>query len=122
MEPTYWLRFIQSNSFAKDWADHGLTDDDLRTLELVILTGPDHWPIIKGTGGLRKLRFADPRANRGKSGSYRVCYVFFEPFGSVWLATLFGKNEKANLSAGDKKAIAQVIGEIEAALKGGMLR
>lgn len=120
-EPSDWLRFIQSQVFARDWASHGLTDDDLRALEVAIMTGPDRWPVMAGTGGLRKIRFADPHSNRGKSGSYRICFVYFEEYGSVWLVTLFGKNEKSNLTNADKNAIAKLIKEIEALLESGAL-
>src|SRR4051812_39093620 len=93
-EPSDWLRFVQSHSFAGDWASYGLDDDDLRTLEIAIMACPDRWPVIEGTGGLRKIRFAAPGSNRGKSGAFRVCFVYFEEYGSVWLVTIFGKNEK----------------------------
>ena len=120
-EPSDWLRFVQSQAFARDWARNGLDDDALRTLEVAIMACPDRWPLIEGTGGLRKIRFADPRSNRGKSGSFRVCYVYFEKYGSVWLVTVFGKNEKSDLSKADKSVISKLIQEIEELLESGAL-
>ena len=43
--------------------------------ELELLKNPQIGPVIRGTGRLRKMRFAFP--NGGKSGSVRVCYVDF---------------------------------------------
>jgi len=47
-------------------------------------------------GGLRKVRI--PRDGGGKSGGFRTVYVFGGPHIPLFLVTVFGKNEKANLS------------------------
>ena len=67
--------FIQTSEFSRRWDDLGFNDDDLRILELDIMENPKKYPVIKGTGRLRKGRVAFE--NRGKSGSARVCYVDF---------------------------------------------
>ena len=73
------------------------------------MVDPKTAPVIEGTGGLRKLRFRPPGAHRGKSGSHRVCYVYFEEFGIVFLVTVYDKKQKDNLSAAAKKIIRQLI-------------
>lgn len=65
--------------------------------------------MIKGTGGLRKMRFAAPHAGRGKSGGFRVCYVDFTEFGFVFLVAVYTHNVKDNLSAAEKKSAAAFI-------------
>ena len=50
--------FIQTDEFIKNWERLGLTDDDLRRLELEIMKNPQVGPVIQGTGKLRKMRFA----------------------------------------------------------------
>ena len=67
--------FIQTREFSRNWDKLGFKDEDLRKLELELLENSDLHPVIKGTGGLRKIRI--PFANEGKSGSARVCYVDF---------------------------------------------
>jgi mRNA-degrading endonuclease RelE of RelBE toxin-antitoxin system len=111
--PPDWLQFIQLTPFERKWGSLGLTDDDLRALETVIISGPKRAPIVKRSGGLRKLRFGDPHSHRGKSGAFRVCYAYFEQYRTVALITIFGKKEKSDLSMADRKGIASVIAEIE---------
>ncbi len=53
----------------------GLNDDDLRALEIGIMTEHDKIPAIPGTGRLRKFRIM--ANNHGKRGGARVCYVDF---------------------------------------------
>lgn len=58
--------FIQTREFTKNWDGLGLDDDDLRRLELQIISDPQIGAVIRGTGKLRKMRFA--LENGGKSG------------------------------------------------------
>lgn len=51
-------------------------------------------------GGLRKVRI--PRRGGGKSGGYRVVYVFGGMAMPLFLVTVFAKNEKANLSRAEQ--------------------
>lgn len=45
---------------------------------------------------------------RGKSGGARVIYYYHNPKVPIFLLTLFAKNEKDNLSASEKAALAKV--------------
>lgn len=108
-DPEKWPRFVWFPSFLRDWDRLGLDGEDLRSLEFEILKAPTRAPVIKGTGGLRKLRFSGRKSTRGKSGSNRVCYVYFPEFGTIALAVVFGKNEKDDLSPVDRNAIAAMI-------------
>lgn len=110
-QPEQWPRFVRFPAFTRDWRRLGLDDDALQALEIEILNDPGKPPVIPGTGGLRKIRFSEPRSGRGKSGAYRVCYATFPEFGTVALVVIFGKAEKDNLTKADRNAIAQVIAE-----------
>ena len=84
--------FIILPEFDKNWKSMGLSDEDLRRLENLILQDPEAGALMQGTGGLRKLRFAFE--NRGKSGSARVCYVDFVLRETVFLITAYPKTKK----------------------------
>jgi hypothetical protein len=108
-DPAKWPRFVWFPAFLRDWERLGLDAEDLRSLEFAILMEPTRAPVIKGTGGLRKLRFSGRKSTRGKSGANRVCYVYFPEFGTIALAVVFGKNEKDDLSPVDRNAITAMI-------------
>ena len=65
--------FIEVPLFTKKWKELGLTDEDLRDLQNILLQNPKSGDVIQGTGGLRKIRI--PMKGRGKSGGSRVIYV-----------------------------------------------
>ena len=56
---------IQLSAFAANWRRLGLTDEDLQELEAMLMSRPAGWPAMRGTGGLRKARFAPPVAAHG---------------------------------------------------------
>ena len=117
-DPARWPTFLELPGFTRAWSALELGDADLTTLQSLILRGPDRHPVIAGTGGLRKIRFARPGGGRGKSGSYRVCYAGFLGHGVVVLAMVYGKGERADLTAAQRKAIAAALRTIDEQLKG----
>lgn len=66
--------------------------------------------LIRGTGGIRKLRWA--YSGRGKSGGVRVVYYFHSPMMPLYLLTLFGKSEKSNLSMKERSALSKLVSEL----------
>ena len=62
---------------------------------------------MKGTGGVRKMRFAFE--HRGKSGSIRVIYIDFEVYEKIYLLTAYTKNEKDNLTEGEQNELRRLI-------------
>jgi hypothetical protein len=118
LNPEDFLTFIELKWFTKDWDELGLreSDDDLCTLQLMIMCDPTSYPVISGTTGLRKLRFAPASWNVGKRGALRVAFVYFERFAVVLLVTVFQKNEKGDLSREDVKVINNLIARIETEL------
>ena len=107
--PEDLLTFIQLDGFSEDWRELGFQDIDLQALEIMIMTIPTGPPVISGTGGLRKLRFASAERNQGKRGGARVCYVYFEEFKIVLLVTAYGKDEKDDLEPAEKRAIRALV-------------
>ena len=62
--------FIEVPMFSKKWKELGLSDENLRELQNVLLKDPKSGDVIQGTGGLRKIRI--PLDNTGKRGGGRA--------------------------------------------------
>ncbi len=108
--------FIETNTFTEKWIELGLSDDDLRLLESDIMQHPNKYPIIQGTGGLRKARVS--LNGKGKSGGARVCFVDFVFAEVVYFITVYGKSEKANLSKKERNDVKLLIDELQRTLGG----
>ena len=84
-----------------------LSEDERTELIAYLSMRPQAGVLIKGTGGIRKLRWA--RTGRGKSGGVRVIYYFHSPEMPLYLFTVFGKNEKSNISREEKNTLAKAV-------------
>lgn len=103
--------FIHGKKFDEQWIKLGLTDDDLKDLQRILLENPKIGAVIQGTGRLRKMRFG--YGGRGKSHSARICYVDFEIHEKIFLIMVFAKNEMENLTKAEKNSIKQMIERLE---------
>jgi hypothetical protein len=65
---------------------------------------PKSGDLMQGTGGIRKLRWS--AQGKGKSGGVRVIYYFHNDTMPLFLLTVFGKGEKANLSQAERNELA----------------
>ena len=116
-QPEDLLNFIELDWFVDSWDDLSLDDEGLSALQVLIMCNPTGATVLKGTGGLRKLRFSPKGWNTGKSGALRVCYVYFQKYGIVLLCLVFRKGELDNLSNAGRKAVKNVIKRIEKQLE-----
>jgi hypothetical protein len=102
--------FINNTVFDKRWKELGLTDDDLRLLQVDLLENPKAGKIIESTGGAAKVRYAV--SGKGKSGGVRVIYLDLESYGKIYLITCYPKSVKDNLTDSEKAAIKEVVKRI----------
>ena len=103
--------FVTTNEFWKYWESLGLTDNDIKEVEDLLIKNPDLGVVIKSSGGLRKLRWG--AKGKGKRSGIRILYVDFPKYEHLFFITLLKKNETADLSEKDKKVITGIIKEIE---------
>jgi hypothetical protein len=100
-------RFIYTKNFDDKWSDLGLTDEDCVLLEQFLLENPEKGTIIRGTGGIRKLRWSLPFT--GKSGGIRVLYIDYVVQETIVVFDLFTKSEKDNLSDLEKATLKTIV-------------
>jgi len=103
--------FVELPSFRAAWKDMGLTDTDLLRLQEELLANPAVGSVMRGTGGVRKMRFSFE--HRGKSGSVRVIYVDFVIHEKLYLLTAYPKNEKDNLSKAERNELKELVSILE---------
>ncbi len=108
------ITVVETKAFIKD-ADKLMSPKERTELIDFVATGPEAGDVISKTGGVRKLRFA--REGQGKSGFYRAVYYYYNPRNPVFLFTVFGKNEKANLTDAEKLAFYKGIQILKKELK-----
>ena len=87
-----------------------LTSTEKESLITYLAEHPSAGDLIQGTGGIRKLRWA--RGGKGKSSGTRVIYYYHNETIPLYLLTIFGKNEKSNISMEEKHLLSTMIKEL----------
>jgi len=98
--------FIETRAFTKLLPNY-LSDDEYRGLQSYLLQKPEAGNIIRGSGGVRKVRWS--RDGEGKSGGVRLIYYWEKSESEIWMLTLYAKSERATISGPDLKRIWEAI-------------
>ncbi len=103
--------FVMLPIFDRQWKEMGLDDSNLQQLQEQLLENPQLGKVVRGTGGLRKMRIAFE--GKGKSGSGRVVYVDFVLAETIYFIFAYPKNEKDTLSNEERNNIKKLIEKLE---------
>ena len=98
--------FIETPIFTRQVLEV-LTDEQYALLQGSLVARPDSGDLIRGSSGIRKLRWALP--GRGKSGGVRVIYFWRVTESQILMLTMYAKNEQANLTAAQVKELAKLV-------------
>lgn len=96
--------------FLRDVAAVGMSEAEHQAIIDAIAANPRQGDEIRGSGGVRKVRFAG--RGKGKSGGYRVVTGYFGPDAPVYLLALLSKGERGNFTAGEIAAFRTLTSEI----------
>jgi mRNA-degrading endonuclease RelE of RelBE toxin-antitoxin system len=100
------MELIEATAFTKYVYDY-LTEDEYVGLQGFLLQNPEAGKIVRGSGGVRKVRWAI--TGKGKSGGVRVIYYFKKQDDEIWLLTIYSKSEVESIPAHVLRQIAKEI-------------
>ncbi len=104
--------FIETTGFTRAISDF-LPDNAYAKFQQRLMMNPDDGDVMPGCGGLRKARTADPKRGKGKRGGARVIYLHVPTAKRFYLLDIYGKDEKDDLSAGEKKQLRQLAEQLK---------
>lgn len=100
------MRFIETSVFTASLRRH-LDDEQYRALQVALLLRPTQGDLIRGGGGVRKLRWG--ATGRGKRGGVRVLYYWAVEPAVCYMLYVYAKNEQGELTPAQIKALAQLV-------------
>ena len=98
------MEFVEAPPFTRHLSEY-LNEEEYRKLQTHLAANPELGDLMPGTGGFRKVRWADVRRGKGRRGGLRVIYYYFASDNQIWLMTLYGKDEASDLTQAHKKAL-----------------
>ena len=99
--------FIETSVFTKE-IRRLLSDDRYRMLQTALMFRPDAGDIIRGGGGLRKVRWSLP--GRGKRGALRVIY-YWDPPDIIYMLLPYAKTDQDDLTPEQLKFLRGMVRE-----------
>ena len=100
--------FVESTVFTDRVYDY-FTDDEYAAFQFALAAEPTAGDVIQGTGGLRKVRWSDPRRRKGKRGGVRIIYFIIDDDGVIYLLTIFEKDEMIDLDARERRTLKALV-------------
>ena len=100
------MRFVETPIFTKRVKDL-LPDEDYRTLQVALLLRPEQGPVVKGGGGLRKIRWAPKGV--GKRGGVRVIYYWQPEEQVIYMLFAYTKSAQEDLTPDQLRVLARIV-------------
>ena len=101
------MRFVETPIFTKIITR--LDDEEYRSLQIALMLRPEQGPIIRGAGGLCKVRWAKPGS--GKRGGWRVIYYWAPRERAFYMVYAYAKNEQDDLTPTQARFLGQLVRE-----------
>ena len=89
------MEIVETSLFTKE-ITRILTDDEYKALQNALVTNPKSGAVIKGSGGLRKMRWKVQGS--GKSGGIRTIYYYQESESLLLMIYVYEKSKTENLT------------------------
>ena len=84
-----------------------MSDDEYKELQEALVLRPDSGDLIKGSGGLRKIRWS--LVGKGKSGGVRVIYYWVTKADQIRMLYVYPKGKQANLTQAQVKQLRMIV-------------
>lgn len=104
------MEFVEEPNFTK--TIQRFPDNDYATFQEDLAAHPEQGNLIRGTGGFRKARMAFPSAGIGKSGGARVVYLYVPEQETIYLAIIYGKSQKKDLTRDEENILRKTADKI----------
>jgi hypothetical protein len=100
------LTVVESPIFQRLWPRYW-DEEERGEFAAFIAADPDAGTAIRGSGGVRKVRWA--REGAGKSSGVRIVYLTRNELGEIYLLTMYAKSEKSTISTAMLKEIRRAL-------------
>lgn len=102
------MRFVETHVFTTALRRH-LDDERYRQLQLSLMLRPEQGPVIPGSGGLRKVRWA--ASGTGKRGGLRVIYYWATAERAFYMLFIYAKSDQGDLTPLQARQLGRLVRE-----------
>ena len=88
-----------------------MSEVDRQKMEAAIIADPARAPLLRGTGGIRKLRWTG--LGWGKRGGIRTIYFHHAGPEAIYTLTVYAKVGRDDLTPEDRKTLSRLVAPIK---------
>lgn len=103
------MEFIETPTFTR-MVTGLLSDDEYRGLQSDLIDDPERGDLVKGGGGIRKLRHAT--RGRGKSGGVRAIYYWRKNQHQIYMLVIYPKSKQDDLTDRETAILRDFVKEL----------
>ena len=111
------LAFTETTNFMEYRDDYFVSDHYYSAVQQSLLSDPQSGSVIRGCGGLRKMRWPDPRRGKGKRGGLRIIYLYLPEYERIVFLDVYDKDEADDLTPSERKEYAELANRIRLEFK-----
>ncbi len=100
------MKIIETTIFTKK-INTLLSDEEYRNLQSALILNPEKGKVIRGSGGLRKIRWGI--SGRGKRGGVRIIYYWIIKKNTILMLLVYPKNEQDDLTSSQLKILKTLV-------------
>jgi len=102
------MRFVETPVFTAVIQRH-LDDEQYRQLQIALMLRPRQGPVIRRSGGLRKVRWATPGG--GRRGGLRIVYYWAANEQTIYMLYAYAKAEQGDLTSAQARRLCRLVRE-----------
>ena len=102
------LLFVETPVFTREITAL-LPDESWRALQIALMLRPEAGDLIRGSGGLRKIRWSEP--GKGKRGGLRIIYYWDKPRDRIYMLFPYRKSRKDDLTREQVRTLKRLVEE-----------
>lgn len=100
------VSLVETKAFSR-YAKDIFNETELVELKMILACNPEIGVVLKGTGGVRKMRWTVH--NKGKSNGARVIYFCGNDTMPIYLLAAYRKSEKIDISETEKRQMKNLV-------------
>ena len=105
------MEIVRLSTFDRSAKKANIAESEIAALIDTLFENAEAGAVIRGTGGLRKIRFA--AGGKGKSGGARAIYVVKQTAGRLFLIAAYRKARREDLTPEQRKMFAKLAQALE---------
>ena len=103
------LTFVERSTFTKSLDAFFSNDEAYRLFQNDLLANPEKGEVMRGTGGLRKIRWTDSARGKGTRGGIRVIYFYVPDAKVIYLLLAYNKDRQDDLTSEQQRRLEATV-------------